>query len=93
MRSVFVLYLVVIATGIAFYTAIGIVNLLCIARAELVPPIKPPVEDQARDRISALISNCRSRFMEVDQALLDWLSRSAGKRPQLISLLKGDDDG
>ena len=73
--------------------AIGIVNLLCIARAELVPPIKPPVEDQARDRISALISNGRSRFMEVDQALLDWLSQSAGKRPQLISLLKGDDNG
>jgi hypothetical protein len=29
--------------------------------------------------------------MAVDQALLDWLARSAGKRPELISLLKGDE--
>lgn len=73
--------------------ALGIVNLLGLARSELVPPISPPVGDQARDRISALISNGRSRFMEVDQALLDWLMRSAGKRPELISLLKGDEHG
>lgn len=71
--------------------AVGIVNILCLARSELVPPIKPPVADQARDRISALISNGRSRFMEVDRALLSWLSQSAGKRPELISLLKGED--
>lgn len=73
--------------------ATAIVNLLCLARKDLVPPIKPPIADQARDRISELIANGRLRFMEVDQALLDWLSASAKRRPELVSLLRGDQDG
>ncbi len=70
--------------------ATAIVDLLCLARKDLVPPIKPPIADQARDRISELIANGRQRFMDVDQALLDWLSASAKRRPELVSLLKGD---
>ncbi|MBJ6121864.1 hypothetical protein [Sphingomonas mollis] len=67
-----------------------IVQLIALATVDLKPPVAPPVIDAARDRISELISNGRSRFMAVDQSLLAWLGRSVQKRPDLIALLKGE---
>lgn len=70
--------------------AIGIVTLLGSARSDLMPPISPPLDDAVRDRVSALISDGRNRFMAVDEALLDWLGRSVSRQPQLVSILKGE---
>ena len=66
------------------------VQLIDLARTDLAPPVSPPVVDAARDRISELISNGRSRFMAVDQSLLGWLSQSVQKRPALLALLNGE---
>lgn len=66
------------------------VQLIDLARTDLAPPVSPPVVDAARDRISELISNGRSRFMAVDHSLLGFLSQSVQKRPALIALLNGE---
>lgn len=70
--------------------AIGIVALLGTARSDLAPPVSPPIADAVRDRVSALISDGRSRFMDVDESLLDWLNDSVSRQPQLVSLLNGE---
>lgn len=70
--------------------AVAIVDLVGLAAADLKPPVSPPVPDAARDRVSSLISSGRDRFTAVDQSLLDWLAQSVGRRPQLISLLRGE---
>lgn len=73
--------------------ATRVVQLIDLARIDLVPPVSPPVVDAARDRISELIANGRSRFMAVDQSLLGWLSQSVQKRPTLMALLNGEGMG
>lgn len=70
-----------------------VAQLIDLARSDLAPPVLPPVVDAARDRISELISNGRSRFMAVDQSLLASLSQNVLRRPILLALLNGEGMG